>query len=244
MGVLFVTGTDTDVGKTIVTTLLASFLDKHGHSCFPFKPIQSGAVKKEGGWVAPDPEIYRLVNNHDRFKDANLYLLKKACSPHLAAELEGVQIDFSWIDRKLKELEEAHGTVIVEGAGGLFVPLTTEGYCVIDWMETLRVPAIVVAKAGVGTINHTVLTIEALNKRQIPIAGVILNSIHNEEEAIVADNREMIRKLTNVPIIGSVPYCEDIRETLANVEKRERCYGDWDFETIRRAMEIESATIA
>ncbi|MFS0574614.1 dethiobiotin synthase [Sporosarcina sp. 179-K 3D1 HS] len=244
MVVLFVTGTDTDVGKTMVTTLLTSFLENHGHSCFPFKPIQSGAVEKDGDWVAPDPEMYRLVREEEKAEEACLYLLKKACSPHLAADLEGVNIDFSLIQTRMEELEAAYGTVIVEGAGGLFVPLTTEGYCVVDWMEGLGVPAIIVAKAGVGTINHTVLTVEAMRKRKIPIAGVIFNYIHNDEEAVVKDNMEMVRRLADVPIIGTVPYCDNIHETLADAEKRKQYYADWDFELIRGAMGYESATIA
>lgn len=241
MAVLFVTGTDTDVGKTVVTTLLTSFLDKPN---FPFKPIQSGAIEQDGSWVAPDPEMYRLVREDMRAGDACLYLLKKACSPHLAADLEGVDINFSLIRTRIKELEKAYGTVIVEGAGGLFVPLTTGGYCVVDWMEELAVPAIVVAKAGVGTINHTVLTIEALRKRNIPIAGVIFNFIHNEEEMVVKDNMKMVRWLADVPIIGSVPYCENIREALADVEGRKQLHADWDIELIRRVMKSESTTIA
>lgn len=243
MSVLFVTGTDTDVGKTMVTSLLSGFLDEHGHGCFPFKPIQSGAIEQDGSWVAPDPEMYRLVREAP-MEDACLYLLKKPCSPHLAAELEGVKINFSSIEAKLNDLKRDYGNVLVEGAGGLYVPLTTDGYCVIDWMESLRAPAVIVARAGVGTINHTVLTVDALRKRQVPIAGVILNNIHNDEADVIEDNRKMIHKLADVPIIGTVPHSMDMKDTLANAERRKYCTADWNIELIRRAMGHESATIA
>lgn len=242
--ILFVTGTDTDIGKTVVTSLLISFLRTHGHDFFPFKPIQSGAVQLEGEWIAPDPEIYQLVTGHRHPTDYYAYLLEKPCSPHLAAKHDQVEFDFLFIENEVKRLADLYDGVIMEGAGGLYVPLTEDGYCMIDWMEKLCIPTILIASAGIGTINHTVLSIEALVARNIPIAGIIINHLHKENEEIVTDNIRMIEKLTNVPIIGTVPYCDNIRDVLMNEEKRKECHANWDIYRIREAFTDESTTIA
>ncbi|MBE1555349.1 dethiobiotin synthase [Sporosarcina limicola] len=244
MTVFFITGTDTDVGKTVVTSLFVSFMKSYGYHCAPFKPIQSGAVQRDGEWIAPDPEIYQLVTEHQEMKDLYAYLLEKPCSPHLAAAHEQVQFDFSFINNKVNKLEKAYDGVILEGAGGLYVPLIEDGYCMIDWMEELHVPTILVARAGVGTINHTVLSVEALVRRKIPIAGIIFNHLHEEEEGIVKDNIHMVEKLTKVPIIGTVPYRENILDVLADQDERQKCYADWEINVFREAFADESATIA
>lgn len=244
MTVIFVTGTDTDVGKTVVTSLLVSFLKTLGHDFFPFKPIQSGAIQRNGEWIAPDPEIYQLVIGQQASTDANTYLLKKPFSPHLAAMYANVQFDFAFMENEVKRLQDLYGGVVVEGAGGLYVPLTEEGYCMIDWMEKLCVPTIVVAKAGVGTINHTVLTVEALVRRGITIAGIIINHLHEEDGEVVMNNIQMIEKLTNVPVIGTVPYCRKIRDVLMDEAKRKECHANWDINRMKEAFGDESATIA
>ncbi|MDQ0216741.1 dethiobiotin synthetase [Oikeobacillus pervagus] len=243
MSVFFLTGTDTDIGKTVVTTLLASFFKEHGLQFFPYKPIQSGAIEQDGKLIAPDPDMYRLVMGNQNEEDFNTYLLKKPSSPHLAAELEGVHFDFSLINEKINSLRDTYDGVIVEGAGGLYVPIKKDGYSMIDWIENLKVPTILVARAGLGTINHTVLSIEAMQKREIPIAGLILNHVYDEDETIEKDNVQMIQKLTNVPIIGTVPYCENIREVLIDKDKRKELHANWNMNILKEAVVNEPATI-
>lgn len=244
MTVFFITGTDTDIGKTVVTALFVAFLETHGYQYFPYKPIQSGAVRQDGDWIAPDPEMYQLVTGQQITVDSCSYLLKKPCSPHLAAAHEQIDFDFSFIGNEVRRLKESHDGVVVEGAGGLYVPLTQEGYCMIDWMEELRIPTILVARAGVGTINHTVLSIEALVKREIPIAGIIFNHLQEEDEEVVQDNIHMVEKLTQIPVIGTVPYCENIREVLSDADKRKLCHANWKIDLIREAFADESTTTA
>lgn len=244
MTVIFVTGTDTDIGKTVVTSLLVSFFKTHGHDFFPFKPIQSGAIQRDGEWIAPDPEMYQLVIGQQALTDTNTYLLEKPFSPHLAAKHAHVQFDFDFMQHEVKRLQNLYDGVVVEGAGGLYVPLTEDGYCMIDWLEKLCVPTIVVAKAGVGTINHTVLSVEALVRRGITVAGIIVNHLREEDVEVVADNIQMIEKLTNVPVIGTVPYCENMRDVLMDEAKRKECHANWAIDRMREAFADGSTTIA
>src|SRR5690625_5966465 len=103
------------------------------------------------------------------------YLLKTASSPHFEAARENIIFDLSMIHRDINPIKESNDGIIVEGAGGLYVPITEDGYCMIDLMKDLLLPVILVGEAGLGTINHSVLSIKALQANDIPIAGVIVD---------------------------------------------------------------------
>ena len=238
---IFVTGTDTGIGKTVVTSLLVRFLNDHGKKFIPYKPIQSGAEYHDGEWGAPDPYVYSIINKLDALKDQCTYLLKKACSPHLATKYENVQIDFSLIERNIQLLANQADGTIVEGAGGLFVPLTTDGYCVIDWLEKLRIPTVLVTHAGVGSINHTVLSVEALQSRGIPIAGIIMNHLQEDDKEVTHDNKQMIERLTGIPIICEVPFIAGMTEE--SMENVNACFQDWKIEIILEAFKNGFTTI-
>jgi dethiobiotin synthetase len=182
---LFVTGTDTDVGKTVVSAILA-----RGLRARYWKPVQTGTVEGRDSefverWCGKDasfPETFR-------FKDP--------VSPHLAAHREGAQISLSAI-REYYEREVAGSAVVVEGAGGVKVPLNDDEF-VIDMIAALSLPTIVVARSGLGTINHTLLTLEELQLRQIPVLGVVLTGPEN------ADNARAIEYYGGVTVFGHVP---------------------------------------
>ncbi|WP_153730813.1 dethiobiotin synthase [Sporosarcina obsidiansis] len=240
MSVLFVTGTDTDVGKTIATTLIRSFLHDHGLHFIPFKPVQTGAILQNGDWIAPDVMTYQLALDVEMKQMKTEYLFEKPCSPHLAACLENVEIEPSRLTESVEQLENLHGGVVVEGAGGLYVPLTTNGYCLIDWMKELKAPVVLVARAGVGTINHTMLSIKALESKGIPIAGVLFNDLQQDPPEIVRNNIEMIRMLTDIPVIGTIPFQSNIRDTLTDPVKRKACYQHWNITILKEALTNES----
>ncbi|MDH3424395.1 MAG: dethiobiotin synthase [Gemmatimonadota bacterium] len=184
-GSLFVTGTDTDVGKTVVAAALTLGLD----ACY-WKPIQAGhepstdtdTVRRWTGLPGPRfiPEAYRL---------------RAAMSPHAAAALEGVEIDVARIVNT--ELPPAR-PVVIEGAGGLMVPLH-KGALMVDLIGELRVPVILVARTGLGTLNHTLLSVSEMRRRSIPLVGVVLNGEEHES------NRRAIEEYGDLRVLGRVP---------------------------------------
>jgi dethiobiotin synthetase len=181
---VFVTGTDTNVGKTVVSAMLTL-----GLQGIYWKPIQSGR----------DPETDTAYIQRVTQLDSSHFIPEKFClthplSPHLAAELDGVTIQLS--DFYLPEVSsESH--LIVEGAGGLLVPFNKTDF-IIDLIAHLSLPVCLVARTQLGTINHTLLSIEALRKREISILGVILNGSKNQP------NREAIANYGSVPILGEL----------------------------------------
>lgn len=173
----FVTGTDTNIGKTFVSAILAHAL---GYSYW--KPVQTG-----------DETDRQWLEKHAGLPSERLhpetYHLKAPLSPHAAAELEGMHIDLDRFHLPVKE------RLVVEGAGGVLVPLNSREL-VIDLIKKLRLPVIVVARSGLGTLNHTLLTIEKLRSYDIPILGVILNGMKNPK------NAETIELFGKVPVLA------------------------------------------
>ncbi|MDV6378008.1 dethiobiotin synthase [Sporosarcina sp. GW1-11] len=235
MSVLFITGTDTDVGKTVATVLISDCLREHGQHFVPFKPVQTGAVLQEEKWCAPDILTYGLLSD-DEQQPAD-YLFKTPCSPHLAANLDEMTIEPKRLTQSVERLERTYEGVVVEGAGGLYVPLTMDGFCIIDWMEELKAPVVLVTRTGVGTINHTLLSIEAMKSRGIPIAGLLFNELEPQEAGITEDNMRMIALLSDVPVIGVIPYQEDIYDTLTDPVKRKACYKQWNHKILEEALD-------
>lgn len=244
MSGIFLTGTDTDIGKTVVTTLLVHFFQKRNIPLFSYKPIQTGAIWQNGEWKAPDPEVYENVVKPSSHQEFYGLLFQKASSPHLAARHEGTSINVDEIKEKIALAERKYKHVIVEGAGGLFVPITDNGYCMIDLMQDLSYPVILVARAGLGTINHTVLSVEALKNRNIPIAGIIFNQLSVEDHEIEEDNRAMVQKLTNVPVIGSVPYTDHLNERLKEEKERDPLVSNWDEERLKGVLLHDAGTVS
>ncbi|WRP07759.1 dethiobiotin synthase [Rossellomorea aquimaris] len=228
----FITGTDTDIGKTVTTGLLTKYFLENGIDAFPYKPVQSGAILKKDRLVAPDTEFYEVVTTRSFGKDANTYLLKTPSSPHLAASIDGVRIELKPILEQVEKLQSTHELLLVEGAGGLIVPLNQEE-TILDLIERVSLPVILVARTGLGTINHTVLSVMALKQRNIEIAGIILNQTSIDEmPEIERDNKRMIEILTGIKVIGVLPYIIqnsfekiDVHELLKNW-KLEKLEGD------------------
>lgn len=181
---IFITGTDTNVGKT----LISSWICLHtGYSYF--KPIQTGTDRDR------DSDVVSKLANANIYKES--YFYQNPLSPHLAASLENGNIDISRV-----KLPKEHN-LIVEGAGGVFVPINKTTF-MVDLIKKLNIPVILVARSTLGTINHTLLSLEALRIRSIPILGVILNGPHNQ------DNLKAIEFYGKVQILASVPKLQEI----------------------------------
>lgn len=227
-----VTGTGTGIGKTIVTSLLTDFLKRNNRRIFAYKPIQTGAEKIDGKLLAADPEIYKLIGNVSTRNKPYTYLLQTPSSPHLAAKNENIDYNLAKIHQDIKDIQKNNDGIVVEGAGGLYVPITEEGYSMIDFIKELDFPVILVGEAGLGTINHTVLSIKALEAYKIPIIGVILNGTGKEDRSLELDNVKMIEQLTNVPVVGTVPFVKNIEYLLPEKEHRIALTKDWNRKII------------
>jgi dethiobiotin synthetase len=205
---LFVTGTDTNVGKTVLSALLVAAID-----AVYWKPIQTGVT--EGS----DREtVIRLAGIPRSQTREECYRFHPPVSPHLAAEWAGVRIDLEKIQRP--ELEP--GTrLVVEGAGGVMVPINEKEF-MIDLMRHLRLPVIVAARSTLGTINHTLLTLAALERAEIEVTGVVLIGPENK------DNRAAIERYGSRPVVGTIPPLDPInREALLEVFRAK--FDPWTF---------------
>lgn len=202
---VFVTGTDTGIGKTLVSACLV----QRWQGAY-WKPLQSGLADEEGD----TPTVKHLAGDAPCFKPAGAFLA--SLSPDAAARAEGVQIDPAQL---MLPQGEADKPLVVEGAGGLMVPATPE-LMMIDLAQRWGLPIVLVARSGLGTLNHTLLSLEALRTRQIAVAGVVLSGPLN------AENRETIEQKGKVRILAEVPFCAEI--TPAVVSELAKLFPQWD----------------
>lgn len=199
---LFVTGTDTNVGKTVLSALLVAALD-----AVYWKPIQTGAVegtdRRTVIQLAEIPEAQTLPET---------YRFDPPVSPHLAAEAAGVRIDLAGVrppDRLGAPLGEKR--LIVEGAGGILVPIN-DSELMLDLARRLGFPVLIAARSALGTINHTLLTVRALRCAHVPIKGVVMIGHRN------LDNERSVAHFGSIPVVGWIPWLDTInREALLRV---------------------------
>ena len=203
---IFVTGTDTGVGKTWVAAGITAVLRRWGLSACYFKPVQSGCPEENGRLIPTDARFAReLAGLEEPLDLLTPITLRLPLAPGVAAAREGIKVDLDRITRAREELASRYDLLVTEGAGGLYVPLTETNFLVLDMVRWLRLPLIVVARAGLGTINHTVLTVKAAQQARVPVAGVVLNRYPEKPSLAEETNPEVIAALTDVPILGKVP---------------------------------------
>ncbi|MEM1353863.1 MAG: dethiobiotin synthase [Planctomycetota bacterium] len=217
---LFVTGTDTGVGKTAVACGIAAVLRQQalGASVGVCKPFATGCRRERGTLVAEDAEALA------HFADCRLPL-ETVCpirhrlpmSPAAAAEAEGMPIDWGALASALLQLDQASDLMVIEGVGGLMVPLdpAMPRYTVRDLAMALGYPVIVVARSGLGTLNHTAMTIALLQHAGLNIAGIVMNGYEPDEAIAMSDdpsrpsNRNWLRRLTGVEVVATVPRIKE-----------------------------------
>ncbi|RZK48446.1 MAG: dethiobiotin synthase [Pedobacter sp.] len=194
----FITGIGTGVGKTLIATILTEFLQADY-----WKPIQSGDLHNSDSRF-----ITKHLSNNKSKIHPETYKLNTPLSPHASAKLDNIYIEMNAI-----QLPATTNHLIVEGAGGLFVPLNQE-YFIIDLIKKLDIPVILVCQNYLGSINHSILSIEALNKFHIQIAGIIFNGESNPESEII------ITQHAKAPIIGHIPILPSItKQTIQEAGK-------------------------
>ncbi len=229
---LFITGTDTSVGKTLVTAAIASFLRHRGLRVGVCKPIATGCVRRREGLVSEDAEF---LAHHARTP----FPLDIVCpqrfaeplAPAVAAQRAGEEISWPTIDRAIQTISRQSDILLVEGVGGIMVPLD-RSHTLLDVAAALALPTIIVSRAGLGTINHTLLTIQALRQANVLVAGVVINRYPPETPGIAEEtNPAAIEKWGKVPILCLAPECpmpappdlpEDFLAAIARVDWLEK----------------------
>ena len=199
--VLLVTGTDTEVGKTVVTAALAACLDRD-RSVAVFKPAQTGVGPSDAGDI---DEVHRLSGVESVHEGARL---RDPLAPTTAARREGVAVpSVAEHAATVRRLARTHDTVLVEGAGGLLVGLDSKGAGLADLASGLELPFgfVVVVRAGLGTLNHTRLTVEALGHRGLPVLGLVVGAVPAMPGLAEQTNLEDLAEATGVPVVGRVP---------------------------------------
>ncbi len=205
---LFITGTDTDAGKTFVTAGIVRAFRNAGIDAIPLKPVQTGCVNdvssdlefslNRSGWSADLSEKKRLCPV--RFSHE--------CSPHLAAELSDSSINVNELAGKLQELSRNHECIVAEGAGGVLVPLGS-GKTMLDLMISLGWPVVLVAANRLGAINHTLMSINTIRNAGLALAGVVMNQISEPSPLYSRNNIATIREYGKTCILGEIPFSPD-----------------------------------
>lgn len=218
---IFVTGTDTGVGKTMVAGGIAAALRERGVDVGVMKPVETGCVLKDGRCVPEDALFLKeMAQCQDEMELVNPYAFEEALTPALAAERAGVKIGLKRIKSAFATLLKRHEVVLVEGAGGLLVPLWKDKL-MADLAGELGLPLLVVARASLGTINHTLLTLYYARREGIPVLGLVIN--HTSPAAGLAEslNPEALCRWGRVPLLGVIPFLgmssrESIRQAIAD----------------------------
>ena len=206
---LFITGTGTDVGKTYVTALIVKCLKDAGLDAGYYKAAISGAEKdEEDGTLHAGDALYvkEIAELSETQEDLVSYVYEAAVSPHLAAQLDNNPIDFDVVEKDFRRALSRHEYITMEGSGGIICPLRwdKEQHVILDDLVLrLGLGALIVADAGLGTINAAVLTVEHLRARNIPVRGIILNHFH-DGDIMEEDNLDMVEALTGVKVVATV----------------------------------------
>lgn len=202
---IFITGTDTNVGKTVVTAAIAAALRAEGRNVGVWKPVQSGALPGDG--AADAERLLHWTGIRERADAVSPYTFEAPLTPLLAAQKAGARLTLQELIEAGEPLARRYESIVIEGAGGVAVPLT-EDALVADLIAKLRTPALIVARSGLGTINHTLLTASYLRRLKIPIIGVILNDGEcgaEDNDPSVGSNAELIERYGGIQVLGRFP---------------------------------------
>jgi dethiobiotin synthetase len=201
----FITGTDTNIGKTCVTVALLHAYAALGYRVVGMKPVAAGADQVDGHWLNEDVALLTVAGNvHAAPEAVNPYLFREAIAPHIAAEHKGARIEIPRIRAAYDELAAQADVVLVEGVGGLLVPLS-ERKDAADLAVALNLPLILVVGMRLGCINHALLTVEAIAARGLKLAGWVANRVAPEMAAYEENLLALSRRIT-APLLAEIPY--------------------------------------
>jgi len=215
---LFVTATDTEVGKTTVTCGIASALRDEGRRVGVCKPFASGCRNDREGLVSEDAEaLAHFADCRQPLEVINPIRYRPPLAPAVAAEQTGEPVDWTRLERSLTLLNQSSDCLLIEGVGGLLVPLDGgDGkITVLDLIVAIGYPVVVVTRAGLGTLNHTALTVRVLNEAGCRVVGLVVNGYvadasdgGRREDPSLATNRQWLSRMTGAPVLATVPRCD------------------------------------
>lgn len=220
---VFITGTGTDMGKTYVTGLLLKKLKDCGKNAAYYKAAMSGNVRGQDGELIPGDALFvkQASGIGQPLREMCPYIYENAYSPHLAARLEGNPVDMAVVKKAYDKVCQTYDYVVVEGSGGIICPLRFDGEKIQleNLISELELSTVIVADAGLGTINAVVLTVEYMKARKIPVHGIIFNH-YIPDHVMMEDNLKMCQIMTGLPVIACVKDGDKTLDiTLDEVEK-------------------------
>ena len=202
--IIFITGTDTAIGKTVVTFCLAALFKARGINVGVMKPVQCGGKDAQF--------LKNKLSIQDDLRLVNPFYVPEPLSPHLAFRRSKIKFDKQKVKDALKKLCLEHEVILVEGAGGLMVPLT-QGYYNADLIADLKAEVIIVSRLGLGTINHTLLTINEAKRRGLNILGLIFCQTKSANKGLPENtNPQEIEKLSGVRVLGTIPFLKPLNQ--------------------------------
>ena len=205
---LFITGTDTDVGKTYITAGLAVVIRKMGIDVGVMKPFAAGTAQKKG-YKSEDIKILsKAAQACDPEKLVNPQFFPIPASPYTAWKNLKIKPKINSVLSSFKSLSKIHSMMLVEGMGGIMTPIL-KNYFVTDLIKDMKIPAVLVTRTKIGTVNHTIMTVKMCEKYKIPIKGIIINDFDSDGYKIKELTRDF-KSLTGVPILGSIPFINDL----------------------------------
>ena len=205
---LFITGTDTDVGKTYITAGLAVVIRKMGIDVGVMKPFAAGTAQKKG-YKSEDINILsKAAQACDPEKLVNPKFFPIPASPYTAWKNLKIKPKINSVLSSFKSLSKIHSMMLVEGMGGIMTPIL-KNYFVTDLIKDMKIPAVLVTRTKVGTVYHTIMTVKMCEKYKIPIKGIIINDFDSDGYKIKELTRDF-KSLTGVPILGSIPFINDL----------------------------------
>ena len=209
---IFITGTGTDVGKTYVTGLILKKLNESGRNAAYFKAAMSGNERSADGSLIPGDALFvKTVSGISQPLDEMCpYIYETAVSPHLASKIEGNPVELKKVTEAFTDVSEKYAYVTMEGSGGILCPLRYDDTKIQleDVVRELELSCLIVADAGLGTINSVVLTVEYMKAKNITVKGIIFNNYHGGD-VMEEDNLRMCEELTGVNVIACVEPNDD-----------------------------------
>ena len=208
---IFITGTDTGVGKTVLAAAILSAARARGIDAVPMKPVQTGCTRRGRDLVAPDLEFCLSAAGLDPSPEERRwmcpYRFMLASSPHLAAAKARVHISKGTIAADFRRILARHDAVVVEGAGGVLVPIDGSGHTMVDVARALALPVFLAARSGLGTLNHALLSLSELRRAGLKVIGVVfVDSTPRRWSLIETDNYRTIKRLGRVPLVVRLPH--------------------------------------
>lgn len=228
-GGIFITGTDTGVGKTYVACGIATALRDRGVNVGVMKPAETGCGQRKGDLIPGDSmRLMQAAGVKDPLSLVNPYRFRKPLAPLVAAEMERKAIDIRKILKSFAALSRRHDFMILEGAGGIMAPLRKE-VSYLDLAGLLGLPVLIVARPGLGTVNHTLLTAAVLNHRRIPVAGVVINhTIRVRRGPAERTNPAVIETLGGMKVLGIIGHrSADFSQVIFSLGYAEKSQCDW-----------------